>query len=357
MNGYVIPYDGLQRQYENLKDELLDVTDKVLRSGEYLEGYYTLELEKWLTKRLQCLAITCHSATQALELIALYLRENFSNPKVAIPNLTYPSTANAFATTGYDIELVDTNEYGIINIDKIVGNIDIIVVVGIYGLDPHNFIKLSKSKVKFLVVDASNHWVCLTHQSNLGLASTISFHPASNLPTSGTGGAILTHDDKLYDFVKNYRSNGRPLFKTFGTDSKMSEIDCAHVLVRSSYIDEWQIKRQKIVSYWNDKFKNLPIKTLCDLTNPHACQNYTIYSGERLSLRNYLTVAGIDTKIYFERTLSEMAAFKIYNNPSVFSTSYMLTKGVLSLPIYPELYDNEVEYIADNIIKFYETNQ
>jgi len=356
MNGYVIPHFGLQRQYELLKDELLDVTDNVLKSGQFIEGYYTLELEKWLTARTGTYALTCHSGTQALELVALYLLERFSNPKAAVPNITYPATANGFITTGYDIELVDTNEFGIINPEKISTNVDVMVVVGLYGLDPYNYIKHNKlpTKSKYIVYDGAQHWLSLTKASSYGFATTISFDPTKNLPASGNGGAILTLDIGFLDFVKNFRSNGRPLFKTVGTNSKMSEIDCAHVLVRSRYIDEWQIKRRKIAKYWNDKFKNLPIKTMCNLNDAHAIQKYTIYTSDRTALRNTLTVAGIDTRINYDRTLNEMMAYKHYSNPSAFSTSFMLTKGVLSLPIYPELYDNEVEYIAETIIKFYQ---
>lgn len=353
MNGYLIPHFGLQRQYENIKDELLEVTNEVLKTGQFVEGYYTLQLEQWLTARTLCYAITCHSGTQALEFVALYLLENFSNPKAAIPNITYPATANSFITQGYDIELVDTNEFGVINVDKITTNIDVTVVVGLYGVDPYNHVKLHKPKSKFTVFDGAQHWLALDKNSNFGFATTISFDPTKNLPASGNGGAILTREVGLVDFVKNFRSNGRPLFKQVGTNSKMSEIDCAHVLVRGKYIDEWQIKRRKIAKYWNDKFKNLPIKTLCDLKDPHAIQKYTIYASERTALQNTLSVAGIDTRINYDRTLSEMMAYKHYTNPTALSTSYMLTKGVLSLPIYPEMYDNEVEYIAETILKFY----
>lgn len=354
MSGFLIPHFGLQRQYEQIKDELLDVTDIVLKTGQLVEGYYTKELENYLTQRTGCGAVIVHSGTQALEFVAIYLKQNFSNPKAAIPNLTYPATANSFIVAGYDIELVDTNEFGIMNVDKIQGSTDVIVMVGLYGLDPKQYVsKIPINKSKFLVYDGAQHWLCLTTKSDVGFATTVSFDPTKNLNASGNGGAVLSNDYKFIDFLTNFRSNGRPLFKEVGTNSKMSEIDCAHVLVRAKYIDEWQIKRKKIANYWNEKFKNLPIKSLCDLTTSNAIQKYVLYASDRTALRNYLTVAGIDTRIQYEKTLSEMIAYKHYANPSAFSTSYMLTKGVLSLPMYPELYDNEVEYIAETITKFY----
>lgn len=352
MSGYVIPFFGLKRQYENIKDELLDITDKVLRSGQLIEGFYTLELEKYLGQRVGSNAVICHSGTQALEIVATYLRQQLNNPKVAIPNLTYPATANAFIITGYDLLLIDTTEFGIINTEKIPKNTDITVLVGLYGKSPEIEFKNNYNS-KFIVIDGAQHWLCLTKNSNLGFATTVSFDPTKNLNSSGNGGAIISNDNDFIEFVKTYRSNGKPLFSTPGTNSKMSELDCAHVIVRSRYIDEWQIKRQKIATYWNSQFKNLPIKTLCDLSVPNAVQKYVIFSSERNALRTHLTVNTIETKISYERTLNEMVAYKEYNNPSYFSTSYMLSRGVLSLPIYPELYDNEIEFIADKVKDFY----
>lgn len=353
MSGFVIPFFGLERQYEKLKTELLDVTNDVLKCGKYMDGYYTLELEKFLANRLGSLAITCHSCTQALEMVAIYIKQHTSRPKAFIPNFTYPATANAFINTGYDIELVDTNEFGIINLEKTTGTADVGVVVGLYGKNPDIQNLNRNHKFKWLVYDGAQHWLSLTQKSHLGFATTVSFDPTKNLPASGNGGAIITYDQGLIDFVTAYRSNGKPLFKHIGTNSRMSEIDCSHILVRSKYIDEWQIKRQKIASYWNQQFKELPIKSLCDLTVPNAIQKYVIYTGERQALRNHLTVVGIETRIMYDKPLSEMLAFKDYSNPSAFSTSYMLSKGVLALPIYPELHDNEIEYIADKVKEFY----
>ena len=73
MTGFVIPFFGLQRQYEKIKSELLDVTNNVLKSGTLMDGFYTNELENYLSLRLGSYAITCHSCTQALELSLIHI--------------------------------------------------------------------------------------------------------------------------------------------------------------------------------------------------------------------------------------------------------------------------------------------
>ncbi len=75
MNGLQIPFTGLKKQYNNLRQEILDATDEVLRSGQLMNGNYTAELEHWLAKRNRVgYAVTCHSGTQALEIIARHCR-------------------------------------------------------------------------------------------------------------------------------------------------------------------------------------------------------------------------------------------------------------------------------------------
>ena len=120
-----IPHFGLKRQYENLKDELLDATHRALKDGYLVGGHYTRSFEERLKHKTQTkYAVTVHSGTQALEIIARYKKIKHEsvmagNPKIRIPNLTYPATLNSFLSAGWDVELVDTDKYGIINSNNV----------------------------------------------------------------------------------------------------------------------------------------------------------------------------------------------------------------------------------------------
>ena len=86
MSGYQIPHFGLKRQYKNLKDELLDATDRVLSSGQLMNGHYTRSFEEWLKHRTKTqYAVTVHSGTQALEIIARYKKQKHHNTMVGNP--------------------------------------------------------------------------------------------------------------------------------------------------------------------------------------------------------------------------------------------------------------------------------
>ncbi len=127
MSGYQIPFTGLQKQYNNLRTEILDVTDTVLRSGILMNGNHTAEFENWLAnKNNSSYAMTCHSGTQALEIIAEYYRDHdlimVEKPTVLVPAMTYPATANAFLRAGWSVIIADTDCHGQIDIKYIIVN-------------------------------------------------------------------------------------------------------------------------------------------------------------------------------------------------------------------------------------------
>lgn len=349
-----IKHFGLERQYKNIGEELLDATHRALKDGQLVGGHYTRSFEEWLKNKTKTrYAITVHSGTQALEIIARYKKKRFlesmqGNPKIRIPNLTYPATLNAFLTAGWDVELGDTDKNGILNREPRVGGI-FDCVMGYAGLRPWSDARYEDSYG--VIVDGAQHW--LVAEGNVGSGMAISFDPTKNLNSSGNGGAIVTHDEQLYLFATNYRDNSKPYFHDVGTNSKMSEIDCAHLLVRAKYIDEWQLRRAKISNYWCDKFKDLPISCLSDTRFPHAHQKFVMYMDDRNSLHTHLMLDGIDTKRHYEYVLGDLPISKELTKPDMLSTSVMLSRGVLSLPMYPELTDIEVEYIAEQVCIFY----
>jgi dTDP-4-amino-4,6-dideoxygalactose transaminase len=202
-----------------------------------------------------------------------------------------------------------------------------------------------------VIVDGAQHW--LEAGGNVGSGMAISFDPTKNLNSSGNGGAIVTNDEKLYLYASSYRDNCKPYFHDVGTNSRMSELDCAHLLVRVKYIDEWQKKRKEIAKFWCQAFKDLPLTCLSDTKDPHAHQKFVMYLPDRNSLFTNLMLNGIDCKRHYEYVLGELPTAAKLNKPDLLSTSVMLSRGVISLPMYPELTDLEIEFIADSVLEYF----
>lgn len=352
MSIFKVPHFGLARQYSDLKEELLEATDLAMREGILMSGQYTESFERWLAQRTECqYALVMHSGTQALEAMADYIAEMHYLggggiiPKINVPDFTYPATLNAFFTSGWDINLLDVDKNGLMKTTEIEFDFDTYnVAVGLFGapIEP----------TSQTIIDGAQHWLVAKYWVGMGMA--ISFDPTKNLNSSGNGGAVVTNDPSMYEYILSQRNNGKPDHYRSGTNSKMSELECAHMLVRTNYIDFWQIRRKEIRLYYLDQFKDLPIRCLSRDFEEHADQKFVIYSEFRDELYNHLISRGIEAKIHYPYALSELPLAKdIPNKPDMLSTSTMLSRGVLSLPIYPELLDSEVEAIAECVQEFY----
>jgi len=354
MSGFQIPFTGLQRQYNNLRTEILDVTDSVLTSGILMDGPRTSHFELWLAgKNKTRYAVTCHSGTQALEIIAAYYKQRISivPPKILVPALTFPASANAFIRSGWDIEFVDTDAYGVMDLDQIdlTQSHQAVLGIGLYGASIDNW---GRKYVGSIIEDAAQHW--LSNGGNrISHASAISFDPMKNLGNYGNGGAVVTNSLEIANFARGWNNNGKNTnHAEVGTNSRMSEVDCAQLMVKAKHIDEWQDRRYSIAHHWVLRFSNAPLRCLVtpDNISKHALHKFVIDVSNRDDVQRKLAQAGIETKIHYQHPLHELPAYQQYRGPNMLSAASSLSRRCLSLPIYPELTDNEVEYIASSLL-------
>ena len=355
MNGLQIPFTGLKKQYNNLRTEILDVTDTVLRSGQLMSGNYTAEFENWLAQRNHSkYAVTCHSGSQALEIIAEYYRRQSSThpPRAVIPAMTYVATANAFIRAGWDIYIADTDVHGLLDKKKLPPDLSVqaTVLVGLYGASVEQFGDKFWA-TDLIIEDGAQHWLANGGQ-RLGDATAISFDPMKNLNAYGNGGAVVTDDIDLLEFAREWCNNGKPRHAGIGTNSRMSEIDSAQMMIKTNHIDSWQKRRGEIARYWIDRLKNTSIRSLIDSGNidNHAFHKFVIDVDHRDILQRNLSIKHIDTRVHYREPLHELPAYSEYVGPDILSVASALSRRVLSLPCYPELTDLEVEYIIDSVL-------
>ena len=132
----------------------------------------------------------------------------------------------------------------------------------------------------------------------------------------------------------------------------MSEIECAQMLVKTQHLDAWQERRRAIAQYWITRLKNTPIRSLINSNNfeTHCYHKFVIDIDNRDILARNLAIKGIETRVHYKEPIHELSAYSDYAGPDILSVASSLSRRVLSLPIYPELTDLEVEYIIDSVI-------
>jgi dTDP-4-amino-4,6-dideoxygalactose transaminase len=224
------------------------------------------------------------------------------------------------------------------------------VLVGLYGHSVEQFGERFWA-TDLVIEDGAQHWLA-NGGKRLGDATAVSFDPMKNLNAYGNGGAVVTNDIDLLEFAREWCNNGKPVHANIGTNSRMSEIDSAQMIVKTRYIDTWQKRRVEIARYWIGRLKNTGIRSLIDAGNidTHAVHKFVIDVDRRDILQRNLDLKHIETRVHYREPLHELSAYSSCTGPDILSVASALSRRVLSLPCYPELTDLEVEYIIDSVL-------
>ena len=364
-----IPFFGVDRQYNNLREEILDFTDKAYASGRVLDGKYTRQFEKTIAKMTERrYACSVGSCTQAL-IFSLRAADNEyfrgSRNKILIPAQSFVATINSVLEAGFDPVFCDVDpQTGLMDLNTIPVHADelaAIMYVNLFGniLNQEQLITymemFSEEKIP-VIEDAAQSFGAYYRgvpSGKLGDVSCLSFDPTKNLNNYGSGGMILTDDPAIWELVNDFRDNGKMNDHIqSGTNSKMSEADCAQMLVKLKYFDQWQKRRAEIAEYYTEELDGLVGIPPVDMNVEHAWSKFVIHHHSRSSLYTDLLNMGVETRINYETPLHQQSvafSFTTFDDAGVLEGAENFSRTCLSLPIYPELEDYEVEYVVEAI--------
>jgi len=317
-------------------------------------------------------AVTVNSCTQALILAQMAITAQ--EQQIIIPNISFAATLNSVLMANNQPVFCDVDYHGILDLDRISVDMDenkinVMMYVNLFG----NIIDYDKLQVicKFfnqdeimVIEDAAQSFGGYYRgmpSGSLGDISVISFDPTKNLPNYGSGGMILTDDWHIYNHVVNYKNNGKyDDHNMMGTNSQMSEADCAQMVVKLKYFDAWQARRRDIAEYYIDRLANHVRVTEVDDHVVHAWQKFPIWieepanntiSGKRNTLITKLANSGVECKVHYAQALDELPlAPPPHTSAYNFMGSRKHCNSELSLPIYPEMTDLEVEFVAQCLL-------
>ena len=373
-----VPFIDLKRCYQVYKEELEKKVLEVLRSGIYLNGPQTKELENLLANYLgtSC-AIGVSSGTEALYLIlkALDLPQN---TYVLVPSFTFVATAEVVMRAGLVPFFVDVEEdtYNISleslkesyeRLTKQRKKVSAVIAVSLFGLPAHlkEIQKFCKEKDIYLIEDICQAFgakIVNKKVGTFGIASATSFYPTKPLSTFGDAGMVFTSNKKIARTIRYLKEHGqiKPYFyKYHGVNGRIDEIHSAILLVKFKHFEKEIALRKTIVGKYIEGLKNL---------NPHLKLPYfpkdyfssyslfTIRAKNRNKLKKFLESRGIGTGIYYSKPLHLQPVYKNLNFRNVnLPITERLAKEVLSLPLHPYLTEEEINYVILSIRDFYKS--
>jgi dTDP-4-amino-4,6-dideoxygalactose transaminase len=373
-----VPFLDLKVQYQSIKDEVDTAIQKVLDNTAYILGPSVVSFEKDFASAQNvkyCLGTS--SGTDANHLVLWGLGVG-PGDEVIIPANTFIATAWGATLCGATPVFVDCHPESY-NIDPakveaaITAKTKAIVAVHLYGqsadIDPLKEIAMKHNLI--LVEDAAQAHLAEYKGTPIGgltAAASFSFYPGKNLGAYGEGGAVTTNNDELYKHVKMLREHGQSekyYHESYGHNYRMEGIQGAVLGVKLKYLNDWTNGRRKAAKKYREALKDLEEITL-PKEMPYTKHVYHLFviqiNGKNLEngnqlrdkLKNHLTEKGISVGLHYPIPLHEQKCFKgLGYKKGDFPISEKLAETGLSLPMFPELGDDQISYIVSNIIDFF----
>ncbi len=363
-----VPILDLKAQYAAYKDEAIRAINEVCESQSFSLGPAVAEFEEKITAYCNCkYAIGLSSGTDAL-LVSLMALEIKPGDEVITTPFTFFSTASSIVRVGAKPVFVDI-EPDSYNVDT--GRIEemitektrAIIPVHLYGqVAQMKYIVEIAKRHNLVVIEDAAQAIGATQDGincgNFGDLGCFSFYPSKNLGGFGDGGLVTTNSEILAGKVKILRNHGQNpayFYKMIGGNFRLDSIQAAILTVKLKYLDRWNEKRRQNAALYDNIFANSLVKVpKIDTNNISMYHQYTIAVPERDQLQKFLAENEIGSAIFYPKPLHLQDCFsELGYKEGDLPVAERLCEEVLSLPIYPELTTEQIEYVAKTVLKFY----
>jgi len=364
-----VQFVDLKAQYNNLKSEIDSAIRSVIAETAFIRGRFVEEFEKaYAAKYSVKHCISCANGTDALYITLKSLGIGSGDEVITVAN-SWISTSETISQSGARPVFVDIEpDYFNIDADKIEEKITkrtkAVIPVHLFG-QPAEISKVKeicKAYDLFLIEDcAQAHFAEYDSQKvgTFGIAGTFSFYPGKNLGAYGDAGTIITDNDDFAIKARMFANHGslhKHEHEIEGINSRMDGIQAAILSVKLKNIDEWNRSRFKNALRYNDLFSNIP-----EVCTPRIRENsfhifhlYVIRVKQRDELASYLKSKKIGTGIHYPIALPFLLAYKyLGHKPSDFPIAYQYQSEILSLPMFPELNNEQGEYVVNSVKEFF----
>lgn len=347
---------------ERIMGEIEDIVDKgSFILGDRVSGFENKFAEYCGTKY----AIGVGSGSDALELI-LRGYDIGEGDEVIVPANTFTASANAVVLTGARPVFVDMDNYyniDVSQVEKVITNkTKAIMPVHLYGniasMDRINAIAKNRG-LKVIEDSAQAHGALYGDRKagSLGDAAGFSFYPSKNLGAFGDGGIITTDDgvlDKKIRAIRSWGEEEKYHHTVIGKNSRLDALQAAVLGIKLDSLDEWNESRRKSASKLNELLRDYVEVPNSDNNGMPVHHVYVVKTPDRDGLKEHLESKGIQCGIHYPFPLHLQPAFSFLNHKEGdFPKAERAAKEMVSLPMFPFMKDDEINYIADSVKSFF----
>lgn len=365
-----VPFVDLQAQFASIEAQVMPEIVGTLQKCDFIMGQHVEKFEEEFAAFCNVkYGIGCDSGTSALELVLRAYDIGAGDEVITVAN-TFIATTLAIEFTGATPVLVDMDPHTyMIDTSLIAAAITpktkAIMPVHLYGhpVDMDPVMALAEEHDLIVIEDASQAHGALYNGrrvGSIGHAAAFSLYPGKNLGAYGDAGIIVTNDEKISDKLKmlrNYGSTKKYHHEMLGYNRRLDTIQAAVLRVKLQHLTDWSAARRQNAKRYNQLLADtdliLPMEA--DGTEP-VYHLYVIRTDRRDELQAHLQERGIATVIHYPIPLHLQQAHKSLGyNQGDFPITEEYAEQILSLPMFPELTDEQAEYVAKAIYEFMPT--
>lgn len=370
MKNETVPFVDLYAQYLTIKEDVDAVIADVVKNSLFIRGPYVQRFEEQFSEMFgvkHC--VSCANGTDSLY-IAMRALDIKPGDEVIAPAHSWISTTETITQAGGKVVFCDTDSETF-TIDpaqiesKITSRTVGIIPVHLYGqpadMDPIMNIA-RKHKLWVLEDCAQAHLARYKGQlvGTFGHAASFSFYPGKNLGAMGDAGAIITNDSELATRMTMFARHGgltKGDHQIEGINSRLDGLQAAILSVKLPHLPVWTARRQQIAQKYTEMLAPLlavkPPKIA--ESREHVWHLFVIRHESRDALARHLNNSNIQTVINYPVALPFLPAYKRFaHTPQDFPTAYHHQSRILSLPIYPEISDQQIEMVVAAVRSFTE---
>ena len=362
-----IPLVDLKAQYLNIRNEIDSAIESCISDTNFIKGKPVIDFENKFSDYIgvdNC--VSCGNGTDAMELILKAL-DIGPGDEVLVPALTWIATAEAVSNVGAEPVFIDINlnDYTIDTEkieEKICNRTKAIIPVHLYGCpcDMDSIMEIAGRKGLFIIEDcAQAHGAEYSGKKigSFGIASAFSFFPSKNLGAFGDGGAVVSNNTELAEKIRMLANHGqlniRHFHRIIGRNSRLDTIQAAILNVKLNHLDAWNQRRIEASNHYRTRlndFKSIEIPQT-DTNKKHVFHIYSVRSKQRAMLIEKLNSANISSGIHYPKPIPFLDAYSYkHHKLTDFPNALTISNEVLSLPIYPEITDLQIEAVCKAIV-------
>lgn len=362
----MIPFVGLREQYNLLRDEIKEKIEEVMKRSIFILGEEGVSFEREFAGYCKArFGVGVGSGTEALHLALLAAGVKPGDEVITVANTATPTaSAISFANAKPVFVEIDKESYTM-DPDKLKSAITqktkVILPVHLYGqacdMDP--IIETAERHNLTVIEDCCQaHGAEYKHKkvpvSEIGC---FSFYPTKNLGAYGDAGMVITNNEEVEDKVMRLRNYGeveKYKNKIKGFNSRLDELQAAVLMVKLKYLEKWNEARRKIAGRFSILIDNSEVITpVSKEYAKHVYHLYVIRSKNRDKLQSYLKERGIITAIHYPTPIHLQEAYHdLKVKKGLLPVTERYADEILSLPIYPELTEEQVNIISAAISEF-----